>query len=370
LSLASPDIFIVGAGPAGLAAGISASQAGFSVEIADCSAPPIDKACGEGLMPDSLAALSELGVNLDAVETAPFAGVRFIGHGRVADSRFPTGTGLGVRRTVLHPLLMERAESLGVRFRWKTVVRGMEDGSVKMDGGTVRPRWVVGADGHQSRVRHWAGLDRGKLSSKRVGLRQHFAITPWSEFVEIYWGEKGQAYVTPVAKDEICVAFMSRQKFASVGVALEHFPELNERIGVAVRSDAPRGAVSLVKRLDRVSRGNVALIGDASGSIDAITGEGMAVGFRQAVALTAALKAGDLNQYEVAHQVIGRVPHFMSEGMLMMDRMGVVQRHVLKALAHKPELFARMLKIHVGHTELKVLGREGLLNLGLGLLIA
>ena len=364
----NPDIFIVGAGPAGLSAGISAAMAGFSVEIADSAAPPIDKACGEGLMPDSVASLTELGVDLSSVESAEFRGIRFIGQRRTAEAQFPGAPGQGVRRTVLHPLLLERAEKLGVRFRWKTVVRGMENGAITLDGTTVRPRWIVGADGHQSRVRHWAGLDSGRLRSKRIGLRQHFAIAPWSQFVEIYWGEKAQAYVTPVAKDEICVAFMSRQKYASVAEALAHFPELKERLGVAETSDAPRGAVSLVKRLHHVSRGNVALIGDASGSIDAITGEGMAVGFRQAVALAAALKADNLNGYEVAHHAIGRVPHFTSDGMLMMDKIGVVQRRVLKALAHKPELFQQMLKIHIGHTKLQVLGRDGVLRLGLGLL--
>lgn len=363
-------MFIVGAGPAGLAAGISAASAGFSVEVADISAPPIDKACGEGLMPDSVAALAAVGVDLGPVESASFRGVRFIGHGRTAEALFPVGTGRGVRRTVLHPLLLERAESLGVRFRWKTVVRGMANGTVQMDGAKVRPRWIVGADGHQSRVRRWSGLDSGELRSKRIGLRQHFAIEPWSDFVEIYWGKRGQAYVTPVAKDEICVAFMAHEKFASVKDALSHFPELNERLAGVLKSDAPRGAVSLVKRLHHVVRGNVALIGDASGSIDAITGEGMAVGFRQAVALAAALKADDLSQYEAAHRVIGKVPHFMSQSMLMMDRMGLVRRHVLRALSQKPELFARMLQIHVGHTGLTVMGRDGIVNLGLGLLTA
>jgi flavin-dependent dehydrogenase len=368
VSAVSSEVFIAGAGPAGLAAAIAAADAGFSVEVADSSAPPIDKACGEGLMPDSLAALVELGVSLEGVETAPFLGVRFIGHGLTTEARFPEGTGFGVRRTVLHPLLMRRAESLGVRFRWRTVVRGMKDGAVTMDGGTVRPRWIVGADGHQSRVRHWAGLDQGKLSSRRIGLRQHYAIEPWSKFVEVYWGEAGQAYVTPVAKDEVCVAFMSRKKFASVLDALSGFPELGERLGSALASDAPRGAVSLVKRLHHVTRGNVSLIGDASGSVDAITGEGMAVGFRQAVALAAAFKADDLTRYEAAHTEIGKLPHFMSDGMLAMDRVGAVRRHVLSALTKKPELFGRMIGIHVGHTKLRMMGRDGVLNLGLRLL--
>jgi menaquinone-9 beta-reductase len=370
VSSGSPEVFIVGAGPAGLAAAIAAADTGFSVEVADSSAPPIDKACGEGLMPDSLAALDKLGVNLEGVETSPFFGVRFLGHGRTAEARFPEGMGFGVRRTVLHPLLLARAEGLGVRFRWKTVVRELKDGLVSLEGATLKPRWVVGADGHQSRVRHWAGLNHGTLSSKRIGLRQHYDIQPWSTFVEVYWGELGQAYVTPVAKNEVCVAFMSRKKFASVSDALSGFPELRERLGSAVTSDAPRGAVSLVKRLHHVTRGNVALVGDASGSVDAITGEGMAIGFRQAVALAAAFKRDDLTNYETAHAAIGKLPHFMSDGMLVMDRVGMVRRRVLSVLATRPELFRRMVGIHVGHTPLRLAGRNGVLDLGFRLLIS
>ncbi|MDE3103591.1 MAG: FAD-dependent monooxygenase [Acidobacteriota bacterium] len=366
----STDVFVVGAGPAGVAAALAAARAGMRVVVADGSAPPIDKACGEGLMPDSIAALAQLGVSLDGVPSAEFHGIRFVERGKVAEAKFPDGVGRGVRRTVLHPLLLEHAERAGVSFRWRTVVRSVEGDRLAMPGAEVRARWIVGADGHQSRVRRWAGLEAGKLSSQRIGLRQHFAVQPWSSFVEVYWCDKGQAYVTPVAHDEICVAFLAREKFSSVAEALAHFPELASRLAGVAASDTPRGAVSLVKQLRSVARGQVALIGDASGSVDAITGEGMAIGFRQAVALAEAMVAGDLSRYQAAHRQIGQLPRFMSQGMLMMDRQRLVRRQVLRALTRKPALFARMMQVHVGHVPLRLLGETGLLRLGAGLLTA
>src|SRR6201999_3423768 len=60
------DVFVIGGGPAGLAAGIAARKKGFRVVVADGAQWPIEKACGEGLMPDSVAALRELGVSVGA----------------------------------------------------------------------------------------------------------------------------------------------------------------------------------------------------------------------------------------------------------------------------------------------------------------
>ncbi len=59
----STDVFVVGGGPAGLAAAIAARQKGLQVILADGAEPPIDKPCGEGLLPESLAALQDWGSN-------------------------------------------------------------------------------------------------------------------------------------------------------------------------------------------------------------------------------------------------------------------------------------------------------------------
>ena len=72
------DVLVIGGGPAGLAMAIAARQHGLTVAVADGIHPPIDKACGEGLMPDALAAFKRLGLQLPPAEAYPFRGIRFL----------------------------------------------------------------------------------------------------------------------------------------------------------------------------------------------------------------------------------------------------------------------------------------------------
>src|SRR5271167_509906 len=92
------DVFIVGGGPAGLAAAIALRARGFGVTVADPALPPIDKTCGEGLMPGALAALGRLGVSLPSQHCFPFRGIRFVRGSTSVDASFPNGTGVGIRR--------------------------------------------------------------------------------------------------------------------------------------------------------------------------------------------------------------------------------------------------------------------------------
>ena len=104
----STDVFVVGGGPAGLAAAIAARQRGFDVVVADGIEPPIDKACGEGLMPDALDALAQLGIPLSPGEAHSFGGIHFLGSSLSAGAEFPFhGRGVALRRTVLHRVLMK-----------------------------------------------------------------------------------------------------------------------------------------------------------------------------------------------------------------------------------------------------------------------
>jgi menaquinone-9 beta-reductase len=369
------DVFIAGGGPAGLAGAIAAAREGFRVAVADGRKPPIDKACGEGLMPDTLAALAQLGIDFhDALHekilasaSHPLCGIRFIGnpshrrHATTTEAIFPTGKGRGVRRTVLYQLLLDRAASLGVRFHWETVVRNVQDEQVETNRSTLRARWIIGADGQQSRIRAIADLDRASTGTQRIGLRQHFSVAPWTEFVEVYWTDHAQAYVTPVSPTEICVAFIATEKFPSIQHALNLFPSLQGRLRTAVPSDIPRGGITMSRRLRHVTSGNIALIGDASGSVDAITGEGLALCFRQALELSQALKSGDLTLYERAHAKLLRLPHFMSRTMLLMDRSPVILAKTLNTFQRKPDLFSHLLQVHIGHSPVRFMGSSGLL---------
>src|SRR5271165_1538919 len=101
-NLRNAEVLVAGGGPAGLAAAIAARQAGFEVAVVDCARPPIDKACGEGIMPDGLSALTALGVPADVRHAAPFRGIRFINGPREVEAGFPSGVGYGIRRTLLH----------------------------------------------------------------------------------------------------------------------------------------------------------------------------------------------------------------------------------------------------------------------------
>jgi len=165
--------------------------------------------------------------------------------------------------------------------------------------------------------------------------------------MEIYWGESCQVYVTPVG-DEVCVVLISRARAPFLSEALAAFPQLEAYLAGAPLSSSERGAITATALLKSVVRGNIALIGDASGSVDAITGEGLCQAFRQARALADAMAAGDLSSYGRLHRHMRRRPTFMADLMLSMDRWPGVRRRTLQVLSAHPRILQRLLAIHVG----------------------
>lgn len=342
------DVFIIGGGPAGLAAAIAARQHGFDVVVADGARPPIDKPCGEGLMPDGRAALAQLGISIPEKDSHPFRGISFVsGDLRVAAS-FPNGAGVGVRRTVLHSLMIARAEAMGVSLLWQNPVTGLHAEGVLLGKQMIRSRWIVGADGGHSLVRRWAGLDRYSYDRTRFAFRRHYRVSPWSDCMELHWGSKCQIYVTPVAADEVCVALVSRDPHLRLDAALPAFPEIVSRLREAEPSSAERGAISSTRKLRQVYSGRVALVGDASGAVDSITGEGLCLTFRQAQVLAECFAAVDLRAYRQQHRALARRPALMSQLMLALDWKTSLRQRVMRAFGSDPLLFSRMLAMHVG----------------------
>jgi flavin-dependent dehydrogenase len=364
------DVCIAGGGPAGLAAALALRRRGFAVTVVDCATPPIDKACGEGLLPDSLEALKRLGVELDMTAGYPFRGIRFSDGASTVTGDFPKGTGLGMRRTYLHEALVKHAETANVRLIWGAKNLRLCDEGLSIQGEVLRAGLVVGADGQKSLIRTSAGLDAIKSERCRYGFRTHYRIAPWSEYLELYWGPRGQVYVTPVAADEVCVAFISRDSKLRLDEALHDFPLLRERLAGIEHGSHEMGAMSIARQLKRVHKDGLALLGDASGSVDAVTGEGMCLAFKQADALAAALRAGDLRQYAARHRRIGAKPRLMASLMLSMEWHSELQRRVLASLAKRPKLFASLIQFHVGETPRANLLTRQLLGFGLGFLTA
>jgi menaquinone-9 beta-reductase len=366
--VSSTDVFVIGGGPAGLAAAIAARQQGFRVTVADGAKPPIDKACGEALLPDAIAALEGLGVAVPADDACPLRGVRFLSSHLSAEAIFPSGgCGLSIRRTTLHRIMTERAARLGVELLWQSVVTGISPGEVRLGKKTIGATWIVGADGANSRVRRWANLDAHSRTGLRYAFRRHYRVPPWTDRMEIYWGKHSQGYATAVSNEEVCVAVASRDPGLRLEESLRAFPELEGRLRGAAAASAERGSISANRKLKRVWRGNVALIGDASGTVDAITGEGLGLSFSQAAVLANCLKCGNLAGYQAVHRRLALRPLWMARLMLTLDGRPGFQQRTLQVFRKRPEVFRRLLALHVGSLSPLHLAIDGL-ALGWGLL--
>ena len=344
--MVTTDALIVGGGPAGLAAAIAVRLRGIDALVVDYNHPPIDKACGEGLMPEGVRLLGELGVALSRDEAVEFMGIRFISGSTIAEGRFPKRAGLGIRRTTLHQRLADRAAEVGADLRWRHRIELTEGVAPKINGEPIVCKWIIGADGYESRVRRWANISPAS-NRRRIGIRQHFRVKPWTDLVELYWHDSGQAYVTPISADEVCVALLgTRLELRAPQIAA--FPELAHRLAESEPSSSPRGSVSSSMTLGRVVSGRVALIGDASGTVDSITGEGLSLAFAQAFALADAMDRGDLSLYSAAHRSVCRVAKMGARLLLLMNDYKALRKRAVSALAAREKGFSQFLAVHSG----------------------
>lgn len=272
------DLVIIGGGPVGLAAGIEARLAGLSVVLVEPRDESIDKACGEGLMPGAVPLLARLGVHPEGM---PLRGVSYRNGRTQADYRFKAGPGLGVRRTTLHDALAARASELGME-RVTGRVEALEQDAVGVTVNGIRARYAFGSDGLHSTVRKLVGLDRPvSQRRRRFGLRQHFAVEPWNDLIEVHWSEHVEAYVTPVSENIAGIAMLGAPK-TGFDESLAAIPELAAHLRGAEVASSLRGAGPFRQEAAAPVAGRVLLVGDASGYVDAITGEGLRLGFDQA----------------------------------------------------------------------------------------
>ncbi|MGH9770322.1 MAG: FAD-dependent oxidoreductase [Candidatus Acidiferrales bacterium] len=357
------DVVIVGGGPAGVATAIAASQKGLRVTLIDPQKPPIDKSCGEGLLPEAVSALRSIGILLDSSSGFPFTGIRFSDEVSSASARINCGQAFGVRRTTLHRLLVNRAAEVGVRCLWGVRVSGLDSGGIRVKEEPIRYKWLVGADGQNSLIRQWARLGPRRHKRSRFGFCRHYRIAPWSGMVEVYWGKQCQLFVTPTGSEEVCLALLSSDPHLRMDGALPQFPDVASRVQ-GVPKLAEFGGITALGRAHAVVRGNVALVGDASRTIDGIAGQGLSLAFQEAVHLGEALAYGDLASYESAHRRITRTATRMTQLLLLMDQSTWTRRKALRLFASQPMLFSKMISIHTGEQSPESLGAWEILDLG------
>lgn len=345
------DLVIAGGGPVGLVAAIAARRRGLSAVVVERSPELPRKACGEGMMPGAVAVLEALGVTLGG--GVEFRGIRFVDGDAVAEGEFPEGKGRAIAREQLMRALAERAQAAGVvlllghtlrEFRYRERVLHAQ---VSSPGGVaaLRGQLLVGADGLRSGVRRRLGHELPPRRSPRFGLQRHYRCPPWTDCVEVHWSDEAEAYVTPLGPQQVGVALLSQGAPAPYEALLRRFPAIERALAVGAAPGRVRGAGPFEQRVSSVLAPGVALVGDAAGYLDAVSGEGLAIGFRGAVALVERFAAGELWRYPRDHARLCSTPVAITWLMLEIARRPRLRRAVIRYLGERPAAFSDLLGI-------------------------
>lgn len=330
------DLVIAGGGPVGMAAALHAHRAGLSVLVREPRSGPIDKACGEGLMPGAVTELADLGVHPQGRDLAGIHYLDATAGGPGVAARFAAGPGRGVRRTVLHDALAERAAAVGIDVDPRPVEDVQEAADhLVVDGEPTR--YLIAADGLHSPVRRLLGLDASTPGRRRFGLRCHVQQAPWTSYVEVHWSRRAEAYITPVDDDLVGVAVLSDAgtRFEDL---LDDFPVLQARLtGARTRV---MGAGPLRQRATSRSAGRVLLVGDAGGYVDALTGEGIALGLAQARTAVACVASGRPEDYDHQARRLGLRHELLTHALLRATSHQALRRRLVPAAEKLPWLFS------------------------------
>lgn len=343
------DVLVVGGGPVGLATAIGARLRGLTATIVDprlftMNGGAIDKACGEGLMPGALPALARLGVDPPGftLRGVSYLAVNYRGGEKRVDHPFASGQGRGVRRTALHDALTQRARSLGV-IMMNAKVDSLEQDAESVTAAGIRARYLVAADGLHSTVRRLTGLERPVAPrGRRYGVRRHFRVEPETDLIEVYWTPSVEAYVTPVGGGVVGIAMLGRRGL-DFDAALAGIPQLAALVAGAEPASPLRGAGPFRQRTTRRSLGRVLLVGDASGYVDAITGEGIRVGLAQAEAAIESILAEDPHSYERAWKQRTRDFRVLTAGLVAVAN-SPFRAAIVPAASALPREFGRVVE--------------------------
>jgi geranylgeranyl reductase family protein len=303
------DVVIAGAGPAGIACAVALVRARSALKgrvvVLDRARFPRDKPCGGGLTGHMDEVLSALGLRLDVPRVdSQRAVIAFHGVAREVPLDRPVRM---VQRTAFDASLVAQARALGIEVREGASVTGYE---VKRDrvevrtaDGIVEGRVLVGADGAGSVVRR-ALLGRARTRPIRLFRLEIQGTSPFGQamlydFSPMTEGLRGYLWIFPAPGQRINVGLMHDPTQARSGADLEALLRRSlRRHGIEIDGTARGWPAWGYDPKAQIAAPRVIAVGDAAG-IDALTGEGIAIGMEQATvaarAIVRALETGDLS---------------------------------------------------------------------------
>lgn len=290
------DVLIVGAGPAGIAAALTAQQRGLSVCVIDKATFPRDKCCGDGLTTGALRLLQQLGLQPSTVASWKVCRdvVLRSPSGRTVELQLPDDGQFAAiaSRMDLDAALVDHARQRGVLVR-----EGVSFVDISCDGdyrvttsdGVFTARVVIAADGMWSPVRKALQPDRSPYLGEWHALRQyaHNVTGPASDRLYVWFEPDllpGYAWSFPLADGRVNLGFGilrgATQKVGdmkSLWASVLSRPHIREALGDAAVIDDKVSAWPIPARVTSatLSAGNVLFVGDAARATDVLTGEGI-----------------------------------------------------------------------------------------------
>jgi flavin-dependent dehydrogenase len=316
------DAVVVGAGPAGSATALQLARAGLSIALVERARFPRRKPCGEFLSPQCLPLLEALGVagEVRALGAREVEGMLLSGRGRRALGRYvaiggarpPAPHGWAVRRERFDAVLRDAAVRAGRVELYEgcrvlalqRTSHGRVEGVVARTaaGGelVLRAAWTIGADGLRSRVASELGVRSEVGWLRKLALTAHYAGVAWGAHAEVHFFDGGYLACAPVDEGLVGVnvvvdlarhARLSAPRDAAFDAYLARVPAVERRLRAGVRASPIRGLGPLAARTSRQVFDGAALVGDACGYVDPVTGEGIWQALRGAELLAASLSA-------------------------------------------------------------------------------
>ena len=358
------DLIIIGAGPGGCAAAITAARGGATVLLLERGSFPRQKVCGEFVSAESLGLLEDL---LAPAHRGLVASAPRIPHSRVfaENSVLPIKVdpaAASIPRYALDSALWHSARDARMEAQENVVVRAVEGNgpfTVACEGVRYFARAVVNASGRWSFLTHPA--TRARAASERwIGTKAHFHEAAKSDSVDLYFFDGGYCGVQPVtaASDSGHIVNACAMVRAEIAAALPEVlmlnPWLNSRSREWKRVTEPVTTSPLIFHDPEPIRGNMLLVGDAATFVDPFIGDGISLALRSGALASQCLGrffAGQqslksaVRAYDEAYRK-SLVPVFRSSSVLrkLLSFPRAVRRPVLSFLQHTPALTAQLVR--------------------------